>query len=343
MRSIGRFVSHPRRTRVLHRRRDDGGGKQKAQHYSSLRIGSPSLRCAATTVFLKGRRWSSGPHRPDRRDRSGDSRRPRQKSTSPTQLSRSVGCTVDPPDVDDGRTGLDPVALDHLRAADRGDDDVGAADDAGRSLVREWATVTVRSRRSAAGPSASRRCSTGRSQRLPSAGSPEYFLSSLRQPSGVHGTSASSPIASRPALTGWKPSTSLAGSTPREHRLRVDLLGSGQLNQDPVDVGSALSWSTRSRRSAWVVSAGACARSFPCPLRGRLAPSSGHRRRSADARRPALRRDPGAPDMRLKAAATSRDLLRATRRRRPFRRSGLRSCDRVELACSAATPLSSGR
>ena len=35
-------------------------------------------------------------------------------------------------DVDDGRAGLDPVAADHLRPADGGDDDVGAADDVGQ-------------------------------------------------------------------------------------------------------------------------------------------------------------------------------------------------------------------
>ena len=39
---------------------------------------------------------------------------------------------VDPvdADVDHGRARLQPVALDHFRPADRGDDDVGAADDA---------------------------------------------------------------------------------------------------------------------------------------------------------------------------------------------------------------------
>ena len=34
-------------------------------------------------------------------------------------------------DIDDGGAGLDPVALDHLRAADGGDDDIGLPHDAG--------------------------------------------------------------------------------------------------------------------------------------------------------------------------------------------------------------------
>ena len=54
------------------------------------------------------------------------------------------------------------------------------------------------------------------------------------QPSGVQGTSAGRPEASRPALTGWKPSTSLAGSMASSTALRVDLLGQRQLHQDAV-------------------------------------------------------------------------------------------------------------
>ena len=55
------------------------------------------------------------------------------KATSPTSrlLPSSAGDAVDA-DVDHGRAGLEPVALDHLRPADRGDDDVGAADDVGQ-------------------------------------------------------------------------------------------------------------------------------------------------------------------------------------------------------------------
>ena len=38
-------------------------------------------------------------------------------------------------------------------------------------------------------------------------------LSSMRQPSGVQGTTPSAPLTSRPTFMGWKPSTSLAGSS----------------------------------------------------------------------------------------------------------------------------------
>ena len=53
------------------------------------------------------------------------------KSTSPT---RPVFGAVDA-DVDHGRAGLDPVALDHFRPADRRDDDVGALDHARQVLA----------------------------------------------------------------------------------------------------------------------------------------------------------------------------------------------------------------
>ena len=55
------------------------------------------------------------------------------KATSPTSrpLPSSVGDAVDA-DVDDGRARLDPVAPDHLRPADGGDDDVGPPHDRGQ-------------------------------------------------------------------------------------------------------------------------------------------------------------------------------------------------------------------
>ena len=59
-------------------------------------------------------------------------------------------------------------------------------------------------------------------------------LASMTQPSGVQGTRPGRPVASRPALTGWKPSTSLAGSMAAMHLLRIDLLRQRQLHQDAV-------------------------------------------------------------------------------------------------------------
>ena len=61
-------------------------------------------------------------------------------------------------------------------------------------------------------------------------------FASIIEPTGVHGASARSPIDRRPTLTGWKPSTSFAGSISSSTLLAVDLLGQRQLHQDAVDV-----------------------------------------------------------------------------------------------------------
>ena len=60
-------------------------------------------------------------------------------------------------------------------------------------------------------------------------------MSSIRQPSGVQGTSPSSPTASRPALTTWKPSTSLAGSIASITAFSSICVGQRQLDEDAVD------------------------------------------------------------------------------------------------------------
>ena len=106
-------------------------------------------------------------HRPDaardRRDRAGDlaarsrTRRRRRAASCPP------GADAVDADVDHGRAGLQPVALDHLRPADRGDDDVGAArpPPAGRACgCGRWSPCN--SRAAAAAPSACRRCWSGR-------------------------------------------------------------------------------------------------------------------------------------------------------------------------------------
>ena len=64
-------------------------------------------------------------------------------------------------------------------------------------------------------------------------------LSSIRQPSGVHGTKGGAdppgpPLHRRPVLITWKPSTSLAGLDGHQHRARVDLRRQRQLYQDAV-------------------------------------------------------------------------------------------------------------
>ena len=112
-------------------------------------------------------------------------------------------------------------------------------------------------RAAAAAPSACRRCSTARSPPRPAR--PDRRAgpsSSIRQPSGVQGTNPSSPVASRPALTGWKPSTSLSGSirviTPRSSICG----GQRQLDEDAVDRRIGVERSTSASRSSCVVSAG---------------------------------------------------------------------------------------
>ena len=55
---------------------------------------------------------------------------------------------------------------------------------------------------------------------------------------GVAGLSAvGSPMTSLPTFTGWKPSTSLAGSIGVEHPLAVDVLRQRELHQEAVDPG----------------------------------------------------------------------------------------------------------
>ena len=65
--------------------------------------------------------------------------------------------------------------------------------------------------------------------------SPSSCLQQIRQPSGVHGTKPGSPIARRPALTGWKPSTSLSGEMRGDDHPLVDLRRQRQLDEDSVD------------------------------------------------------------------------------------------------------------
>ena len=119
------------------------------------------------------------------------------------------------------------------------------------------------------------------------------------------GPSASSPIASRPALTGWKPSTSLSGSIAAMHPCCVDVRRQRQLDEDAVDrwigvepVDQAAARPRWCRREA-------CARSSPSPLRASPCPWSGHRPRSPGPRRPARPRGPARGRSRRGTAATS--------------------------------------
>ena len=116
-------------------------------------------------------------------------------------------------DVDNRRAGLDLVAPDHFWPAHGGEQDIGLAAALSQVLRTRMAIVTVQcsvSSSAAIGlPTMLERPSTR--ARLPFS-SPSVSFSISRQPKGVHGTGASSPVHSRPTLVVWKPSTSLPGS-----------------------------------------------------------------------------------------------------------------------------------
>ena len=91
-------------------------------------------------------------------------------------------------------------------------------------------------RAAAAAPSACRRCSSARPRPRGPARLPRRSFSSISEPSGVHGTRPLPPVASRPALSRWKPSTSLAGSMASSTR-SGSMCAPGQLHEDAVDFG----------------------------------------------------------------------------------------------------------
>ena len=135
-----------------------------------------------------------------------------------------------------------------------------------RSLVRLWAMVTVQfSARSSCAtglPTSTERPITTAS--LPER-SPSNSLASIRQPSGVQGTRPGKPEASRPALIGVSPSTSLSGSMLSITAFSSSPPGSGNWTRMPSTAGSALSASTSAMRSACAVSAGSLCSKLAIP------------------------------------------------------------------------------
>ena len=131
-----------------------------------------------------------------------------------------------------------------------------------RSRVRLWVTVTVAS---PPGPLAMSRRAMGLPtimlRPMTTAWAPAVSMpASMRrrwQPRGVQGTKpVGSSSASLATLTGWKPSTSLAGSMVRTISASSMCLGGGLWTRMPWMAGSALSCLTRAISSAWVVVAG---------------------------------------------------------------------------------------
>src|SRR3972149_4083850 len=68
-------------------------------------------------------------------------------------------------------------------------------------------------------------------------------------PRGVHGTKHLPPVSSRPAFTGWNPSTSLSGEIASITRDSLIWPGRGSWTRIPWTAGSAFSSATRARRS----------------------------------------------------------------------------------------------
>ena len=130
----------------------------------------------------------------------------------------------------------------------------------GRSRVRLWAMVTVQlSPAAAAAPSACRRCWSGRSRRRPARTRIAELL--LQQHRGSRAACRARarrcPIASRPALIGWKPSTSLTGSMRGDHLpARRFASGSGSWTRMPSTAGVGVQPSTSAISSASLISAG---------------------------------------------------------------------------------------
>ena len=161
-------------------------------------------------------------------------------------------------DVDHDRAGLDEVALDQARSTDGRDQHVRArahraqiararvADRDGRVLgqqqLRHRLAEQVRASdddRLGACRAGRRRCAAARSR-----------------PSGVHGRRPGRPSASRPALTGVRPSTSLSGSIIAVSAGASRWPGSGSCSSTPLTAGSSFRLASSAATCAKLASAG---------------------------------------------------------------------------------------
>src|ERR1043166_6071720 len=84
-------------------------------------------------------------------------------------------------------------------------------------------------------------------------------------PNGVAGMKHGSPSASRPAFSGWNPSTSFAGGIASSTASPWAGAASGSWTRMPCTAGSAPSWRTRRTTSSVLVPAGNCTRSTVMP------------------------------------------------------------------------------
>jgi len=130
---------------------------------------------------------------------------------------------------------------------------------ASRSRVREWHIVTVAfaisSRRATGTPTSFERPTT--TAWAPSSSTPSWASSSIT-PAGVHGVRPGVPWASRPALTGVRPSTSFSGSMIATIRSESRWSGSGIWTRIPSTSSSAFNSSTSASSSSWRIAASGC-------------------------------------------------------------------------------------
>ena len=127
------------------------------------------------------------------------------------------------------------------------------------SFVRVWHSVTV-----ASTPFWESKIDSGRptiwlrpitTTDAPASATPARRRSSTT-PAGVHGTNAGRPSTMRPTFVGWKPSTSLAGSTASITSRSMEASGSGSCTRMPSTASSAFKARTAARTSALPADAG---------------------------------------------------------------------------------------
>ena len=154
------------------------------------------------------------------------------KSTSPT--SALLGA-VDA-DVDHRRAGLQPLARDHLGPADRGDDDIGAADDVGQvagAAMRDRYRAAFRSSSSAIGlPTMLERPITTAS--LPDEVA-ELGLEQLEAAQRRAGNEAVKPDREPAGVDRVEAVDVLVGGDPGNDLALVDLRRERELDEDAVD------------------------------------------------------------------------------------------------------------
>ena len=213
---------------------------------------------------------------------------------------------------------LDPVAPHHLGPCrpPRTPGRRGGTPPA-RSRVLNARPSPSRSRRAGAAPAACRRCWSGRSPPLRGRRATGTDLARTMQPSGVQGASAGSPADSRPAFTGWKPSTSFAGSIAAITFCASICGGSGSCTRMPCTAGSALRRPTSASSSASLVVAGRpVIERAHAAADGQLHPCCRRRPRSPGCCRPARPRGPGVMPRSRASRCTVRDLAAQVRRDR---------------------------